>query len=230
MPALLLIVEDERDLAATLSYNLQREGYTTRVAVNGAEALEEANREPRPDLVLLDLMLPDMAGTEVCRRLRAGNNTQEMAVIMVTAKGEEIDRVVGFEVGADDYVVKPFSMRELLLRVRAVLRRRQKTDVARERMRFQELQLDESAHQAWIGEKELQLTALEFRLLHTLLSRKGRVQTRDTLLEDVWNMDPGVTTRTVDKHVQRLRQKLGSAAQYIETIRGVGYRFSTSQG
>jgi two-component system phosphate regulon response regulator PhoB len=230
MPKLVLIVEDERDLAATLSYNLQREGYTTRIAVNGAEALEGANREPCPDLVLLDLMLPDMAGTEVCRRLRAEENTSEMAIIMVTAKGEEIDRVVGFEIGADDYVVKPFSVRELLLRVRAVLRRRQKADVPRERMRFQELQLDESAHQAWIGEKELQLTALEFRLLHTLLARKGRVQTRDTLLEDVWNMDPGVTTRTVDKHVQRLRQKLGPAAKYIETIRGVGYRFSTTQG
>ena len=229
MSALILIVEDERDLAATLSYNLQREGYTTRIAVNGAEALEGASREPRPDLVLLDLMLPDMAGTEVCRRLRAGEDTGEMAVIMVTAKGEEIDRVVGFELGADDYVVKPFSVRELLLRVRAVLRRRQKTDSAHERMRFQDLQLDESAHKAWLGEKELQLTSLEFRLLYTLLSRKGRVQTRDTLLQDVWNMDPGITTRTVDKHVQRLRQKLGPAANYIETIRGVGYRFSTAQ-
>lgn len=230
MSALVLIVEDERDIAATLSYNLQREGYTTRLAANGTEALEGANREPRPDLVLLDLMLPDMAGTEVCRRLRSTASTREIAVIMVTAKGEEIDRVVGFEVGADDYVVKPFSVRELLLRIRAVLRRRQKSEVVRERIRFQELQLDEAAHQAWLGEEELALTALEFRLLHTLLSRKGRVQTRDTLLEDVWNMDPGVTTRTVDKHVQRLRQKLGAAANYIETIRGVGYRFSTTQG
>lgn len=230
MSALILIVEDERDLAATLSYNLQREGYTTRIAVNGAEALDGAIREPLPDLILLDLMLPDMSGTEVCRRLRSADSTQEMAIIMVTAKGEEIDRVVGFESGADDYVVKPFSVRELLLRVRAVLRRRQKMDMPRERMRFQELLLDESAHQAWLGPKELSLTALEFRLLHTLMTRKGRVQTRDTLLEDVWKMDPGVTTRTVDKHVQRLRQKLGSAANYIETIRGVGYRFSTSQG
>ncbi|MFT5686140.1 MAG: two-component system phosphate regulon response regulator PhoB [Myxococcota bacterium] len=230
MSALVLIVEDERDLAATLSYNLQREGYTTRLAATGAEALEGAIRDPRPDLVLLDLMLPDMAGTEVCRRLRSSEDTREIAVIMVTAKGEEIDRVVGFEVGADDYVVKPFSVRELLLRIRAVLRRRQKTEVVRERMRFRELQLDEAAHQAWLGEEELALTALEFKLLHTLLTRKGRVQTRDTLLEDVWNMDPGVTTRTVDKHVQRLRQKLGPAANYIETIRGVGYRFSTAQG
>jgi two-component system phosphate regulon response regulator PhoB len=230
MSALVLIVEDESDLAATLSYNLQREGFTTRLATTGAEALQAAVLQPMPDLVLLDLMLPDMAGTEVCRRLRSGEATRELAVIMVTAKGEEIDRVVGFEVGADDYVVKPFSVRELLLRIRAVLRRRQKTEPVSERLRFRELQLDEAAHQAWLGEEELALTALEFKLLHTLLIRKGRVQTRDTLLEDVWNMDPGVTTRTVDKHVQRLRQKLGSAGNYIETIRGVGYRFSTGQG
>ena len=230
MAALILIVEDERDLAATLSYNLQREGYTTRLAANGAEAMRGAMLEPRPDLVLLDLMLPDMSGTEICRQLRASELTREIAIVMVTAKGAEIDRVVGFEVGADDYVVKPFSVRELLLRVRAVLRRRQKSDASRERLRFGELQLDEAAHQVWLGEEELSLTALEFRLLQTLLTRKGRVQTRDTLLEDVWNMDPGVTTRTVDKHVQRLRQKLGPAANYIETIRGVGYRFSVNRG
>ena len=193
--------------------------------MTGQAALEAVTRAPTPELVLLDLMLPDISGTEICRRIRTGQNTKDISIVMVTAKGAEIDRVVGFEVGADDYVVKPFSVRELLLRVRAVLRRRQKSDASRERLRFGELQLDEAAHQAWLGEEELSLTALEFRLLKTLLTRKGRVQTRDTLLEDVWNMDTGVTTRTVDKHVQRLRQKLGPAANYIETIRGVGYRF-----
>ena len=170
-------------------------------------------------------MLPDMQGTEICRTLRASEDTREVGIIMVTARGDEIDRVVGFEVGADDYVVKPFSVRELLLRVRAVLKRRQKSTTQSTRTRFNELQIDEAAHQAWLADKPLPLTALEFRLLCALLSRKGRVQTRDTLLENVWNMDPGVTTRTVDKHVQRLRQKLGPAARYIETIRGVGYRF-----
>jgi len=230
MSALILIVEDESELAATLSYNLQREGYTTRIAETGQEALAGVEQEPRPDLVLLDLMLPDMSGTEICRRIRANPLTQEAAVIMVTAKGEEIDRVVGFEVGADDYVVKPFSVRELLLRVRAVLRRRSLPEPSpeRARARFGELQVDAGAHQAWVSDRELNLTALEFRLLTTLLERKGRVQTRDTLLSDVWNMDPGVTTRTVDKHVQRLRQKLGVASNYIETIRGVGYRFAAT--
>ncbi|MFT4979337.1 MAG: two-component system phosphate regulon response regulator PhoB [Myxococcota bacterium] len=228
MSALILIVEDESELAATLSYNLQREGYTTRIAETGQEALVEAAREPLPDLVLLDLMLPDMSGTEICRRIRANPRTRDISVIMVTARGEEIDRVVGFEVGADDYVVKPFSVRELLLRVRAVLRRQTQTDAPSERLRFGELQVDEAAHQAWVSERELSLTALEFRLLTTLLERRGRVQTRDTLLSDVWNMDPSVTTRTVDKHVQRLRQKLGDAANYIETIRGVGYRFAAT--
>lgn len=226
MSSLILIVEDEPDLASTLAYNLQIEGYKTQIAETGAEALEAVSRFPRPELVLLDLMLPDLSGTELCRRFRAQEETADMAIIMVSARGDEIDRVVGFEIGADDYVVKPYSTRELLLRVRAVLRRRQKTKTTSgNQLRFKELQLDELAHQVWLGGKPLSLTALEFRLLHTLLSRKGRVQTRDTLLEDVWNTAPGITTRTVDKHVQRLRQKLGPAGNYIETIRGVGYRF-----
>lgn len=225
MSALVLIVEDESELAATLSYNLQREGFTTRIAETGREALQAAWREPIPDLILLDLMLPDMSGKEVCRQVRANAKTASTSIIMVTARGEEIDRVVGFEVGADDYVVKPFSVRELMLRIRAVLRRQNISQAHNDLVQFGLLQINEAAHQAWVGEVELSLTALEFRLLSTLLSRRGRVQTRETLLSDVWNMDPGVTTRTVDKHVQRLRQKLGAAAEYIETIRGVGYRF-----
>jgi two-component system phosphate regulon response regulator PhoB len=223
MSALVLIVEDESDLAATLSYNLQREGFTTRLATTGAEALQAAVLQPMPDLVLLDLMLPDMAGTEVCRRLRSGEATRELAVIMVTAKGEEIDRVVGFEVGADDYVVKPFSSRELLLRVRVALRRQPKVESSK-RLKFNELVLDEAAHQAWLGERRLPLTVMEFRLLFILMLCQGQVQTRDRLLAELRSQSPEGSHRTVDKHIQRIRQKLGPAGHCIKTIRGVGYR------
>jgi len=226
----ILIVEDERDLAATLEYNLKKEGYETRVAYNGRDALELANRNPRPHLVLLDLMLPDMSGIEVCRRLRASSSLCDISILMLTAKGEEIDRIVGFEVGADDYMVKPFSVRELLLRIRAVLRRLEPSRSASSAApsKFGTLTVDESAHRAWVDEEEVVLTALEFKLLTTFLSRKGRVQTRETLLIDVWEMHGDLSTRTVDTHVKRLREKLGSASNYIETVRGVGYRFKAN--
>jgi two-component system phosphate regulon response regulator PhoB len=214
----ILIVEDEHDLLATLEYNLQREGFETRGAGTGEEALKLALKEPRPDLVLLDVMLPDMSGTEVCRRLKQSDATRDIPVVMVTARGEEIDRVVGFEVGADDYVVKPFSVRELLLRVRAILRRAT-TRVA------DVLTLDPVAHRCFVSGQEVQLTALEFRLLSTFLARRGRVQSREVLLSDVWGIDADITTRTVDTHVKRLREKLGVAGSYVETLRGVGYRF-----
>jgi two-component system phosphate regulon response regulator PhoB len=180
-----------------------------------------------PDVIVLDLMLPDLAGTEICRRLREQERTRDVPVIMCTAKGEEIDRVVGFEVGADDYVVKPFSVRELILRIRALLRRAHRTEGEPSLMRFGRLKIDRDAHRAWVDENELALTALEFRLLHAFLSRRGRVQTRDALLSDVWGIDADVTTRTVDTHVKRLREKLGDAGAYIETLRGVGYRFKS---
>ena len=224
MPTI-LIVEDEQDLAATLAYNLQKEGYTTRVAGTGAEALARAAESPPPDLVLLDVMLPDLSGTEICRRLRAAEATRTTPILMLTARGDEIDRVVGFEVGADDYIVKPFSIRELMLRIRAIMRRAQRTDAEPEVVRFGRLKVDREAHRAWVDDKEIGLTALEFRLLGTFLSRRGRVQSRETLLSDVWGMSPEVTTRTVDTHVKRLREKLGPAGAYIETLRGVGYRF-----
>ncbi len=226
MGGLILIVDDERDLVTTLEYNLQREGYQTRSALTGQEAVEQARHQPTPDIVLLDLMLPDMPGTEVCRQIRNTPETRHIPVVMLTAKGEEIDRVVGFEVGADDYVTKPFSVRELLLRLRAVLRRTQPTpseptdDIA-----FGRLRVDPDAHQVWLDGDEVTLTALEFKLLTTLLSRKGRVQSRKQLLDDVWGIQADVSTRTVDTHVKRLRQKLGAAGEYIETLRGVGYRF-----
>ncbi len=225
MSSLILIVEDERDLLMTLDYNIERDGFRTRTASTGAEALEQAFVEPIPDLVLLDLMLPDMSGTEVCRKLRADERTKEVPVMMVTAKGEEIDRVVGFEVGADDYVVKPFSLRELLLRVRAVLRRARSGDEPEDEITFGRLRIDPPGHHVWVDEEEVKLTALEFRLLTTFHARRGRVQTREMLLSDVWGYQAEVTTLTVDTHVKRLREKLGEAGQYIETVRGVGYRF-----
>ena len=223
----ILIVEDEQDLLAALEYNLKREGYRTQTANTGTEALKRLNEETKPDLVLLDLMLPDMTGTEVCRKLKGDPSTKDVPVIMVTAKGEEIDRVVGFEVGADDYVVKPFSMRELILRVRAVLKRAQSTDETSEKFNFGCLTLDLGAHQLWVKDEECHLTALEFRLLTTIYARRGRVQTRDRLLADVWGYQADVTTRTVDTHIKRLREKIGAAGAYILTVRGVGYRFVT---
>ena len=222
-----MIVEDESDLADIVAYNLRLEGYDTTIAAEGKVALQYLQKKDFYDLVLLDLMLPDMSGIEVCRRIRAQDSLAGLPIIMVTAKGEEIDRVVGFEVGADDYVVKPFSSRELMLRVRAVLRRKDIREVESKQLEFAIFKIDIPAHRVWIEAEEVILTALEFKLLTTLLQRKGHVQTREKLLEDVWSMDPNMNTRTVDKHVQRLRQKIGNGADYIETIRGVGYRFKT---
>ncbi len=225
MSGLILIVEDEHDLLTTLEYNLEREGYRTRTAMTGQAALEAALEDPLPDLILLDLMLPDFSGTEVCRRLRADERTREIPVVMATAKGEEIDRVVGFEVGADDYVAKPFSIRELILRVRAILRRSRTPSEDRDELSFGRLRIDQPGHRTWVDDEEVKLTALEFRLLTTFHARRGRVQTRERLLSDVWGYQADVTTRTVDTHVKRLREKLADAGQYIETVRGVGYRF-----
>ena len=227
MAETILIVEDERDLVAALEYNLQREGYQTRGALGGLAAIDLLQLDPLPDLVLLDLMLPDLSGVEVCRKMRQSERTRSVPVIMLTAKGEEIDRVVGFEVGADDYVTKPFSVRELLLRVRAVLRRAQGPPEAEAGgpVVFGHLRVDPDAVRVWVDDREVVLTALEFRLLATFLARRGRVQTRDVLLSDVWGVHADVVTRTVDTHVKRLREKLGPAGSYIETLRGIGYRF-----
>ena len=223
MSSLLLIVDDEPDLLDTLDYSLRKEGYRTRTAATGRSALDAAAQET-PDLVILDLMLPDLSGTEVCRRLRAAAATREVPILMLTARGEEIDRVVGFEVGADDYVVKPFSTRELALRVAAILRRGRGPDAPEAVITFGLLRLDRDRHQVWVEDRPIEPTALEFELLATLLERKGRVQSREVLLADVWGTDISVTTRTVDTHVKRLREKLGVAGVYIETVRGVGYR------
>ncbi len=233
----ILIVEDEQDLVGTLEYNLEREGFETRSTQLGKEALDLVEAEAQPDLVVLDLMLPDISGTEVCRRIRDDEATREVPVLMLTARDEEIDRVVGFEAGADDYLVKPFSMRELVLRIRAILKRGRVAQAevnddsgddheeAGDELTFGVLEIDIPGHRVWVGGEELSLTALEFDLLTTFVRRKGRAQTRDVLLSDVWGINADVRTRTVDTHVKRLREKLGSAGDYIETVRGVGYRF-----
>jgi two-component system, OmpR family, phosphate regulon response regulator PhoB len=220
---LVLVVEDEKDLAELVQFNLQKAGYETLCARSGDEALM-LTRTRTPDLVLLDLMLPGIPGTEVCRQLKSTARTRNVPVIIVTARGEEVDRVVGFELGADDFVTKPFSMRELILRVRAVLRRGEngESDVLQERIG--PLRIDPAAHRAFVGDAEMQLTALEFNLLSTFMSRVGRLQTRETLLRDVWGMSGELQTRTVDTHVKRLREKLGEGRDLLETVRGSGYR------
>ncbi len=229
MPTNVLIVEDERDLQRVLSYNFKSAGFDVVSAMNGETALR-AVREEAFDLVILDLMLPDMAGTEVCKRLKSGAETAHIPVIMVTAKGEEVDRVVGFELGADDYVVKPFSVRELILRARAILRRTEGVQTPEDKFDFGILRVDRAAHRAWVSGEEISFTALELKLLIVLYDRRGRVLTRDILLDEVWGSHVDVTARNVDTHVKRVREKLKQAGDYIETVRGVGYRFRAEPG
>ncbi len=221
----IVIVDDEQDILDVLEFNLRQAGHEVRAASHGREGLRLAQAS-RPELVILDLMLPDMSGIDVCRFLREGRDTRGIPVLMLSARCEEIDRVLGFELGADDYVSKPFSVRELLLRVRSILKR--SSGGGRERattVEFGRLRIDREAHRAWVDEEEVALTALEFKLLVTLFERKNRVQTRSSLLEHVWGMNAHISTRTVDAHVKRLREKMGPARDYVETVRGVGYRF-----
>jgi len=228
MTARILIVDDEQELVQNLSYRLETEGFVVNGAYDASTGLRYAAATPAPDLIVLDLMLPDMSGTDVCRRLREDQKTRDIPVLMLTARADEYDRVVGFESGADDYVVKPFSTRELVLRIRALLRRNARVQQAEEVLEFGCLKLDTGAHRVEVDGIEAEVTALEFRLLRTLIDRKGRVQSRDQLLRDVWEYEGSVTTRTVDTHVKRLREKLTNAGAYIETVRGVGYRFKSA--
>jgi two-component system phosphate regulon response regulator PhoB len=221
--ASLLIVEDEPDLQKILEFNLRQAGHRTRVASDASQAMALIRQE-KPELILLDLMLPDLPGTELCRQLKRAEATRGIPIIMVTARGEEVDRVVGFELGADDFVPKPFSVRELILRVQAVLRR--STGSPPPADRAGPLRLDLAAHRCFVEEREVELTALEFKLLQAFLGAQGRVLTREHLLEVVWELNAETRTRTVDTHVKRLREKLGAARDLIETLRGVGYRLS----
>jgi two-component system, OmpR family, phosphate regulon response regulator PhoB len=225
--ARVLLIEDEADLREVLQYNLTQAGHRPFVAATGELGIKLAH-EVRPEVVLLDLMLPDVPGTNVAKALRRDPETSLVPIIMVSARAEEVDRVVGFELGADDYVVKPFSVRELMLRIEAVLRRGRPPE--QRVIDAGELRIDREAHRVTVGGDEVLLTALEFKLLVTLTERRDRVQARGTLLTDVWSIDAEVASRTVDTHVKRLRDKLGSAGRFIETVRGVGYRFSETPG
>jgi two-component system phosphate regulon response regulator PhoB len=220
----ILLVDDEPDLLELVRVNLEQAGYLVESAEGGREALATLRRSP-PDLVILDLMLPDVSGTEICRQVRADQHLSEVPIIMLTAKADEVDRVVGLELGADDYVTKPFSPRELTLRVRAVLRRRKSGRDPARTLTHGTLFIDPDRHRCTVDGDEITLTAKEFELLRKLMERPGRVMTRDKLLEDVWGSDVVVTSRTIDTHMKRLREKLGAASDAIETIRGVGYRF-----
>jgi two-component system phosphate regulon response regulator PhoB len=225
MAATVLIVEDEQDVLDLLVYNLNKAGLKTIVARDGAAALQKA-RDTTPDLVVLDLMLPHVEGTDVCRQLKANPRTAAVPIIMLTAKAEETDRIVGLELGADDYVTKPFSPREVVLRIKKLLARAKGEATPAEVHKAGDLVVDTAKHAVTVKGKPVELTVLEFKLLATLMERRGRVQTRDRLLTDVWDYSGDVDTRTVDTHMRRLREKLGKAADLIETVRGVGYRFA----
>lgn len=227
MSARILIVDDEADISALVAYHLARESYRVRTALSGEEALRSVEREA-PDLIVLDLMLPGLSGLEILRELRRRPETEHIPVILLTARGEEQDRIEGLRGGADDYVSKPFSPQELLLRISAVLRRVQQAPPAEgagQVLRVGPFVLEAGAARAEVDGREVELTPTEYRLLTTLMERHGRVQSRRQLLEAVWEITAKITTRTVDMHVQRLRSKLGENAEWVETVRGFGYRF-----
>ena len=222
----ILIIEDEPDIRETLVYNLSREGYD----ILSASSLLEARSQIESNtfsLILLDLMLPDGSGLDLCREIKSDKYKSSIPIIILTAKDDEVDKVVGFELGADDYVTKPFSVRELILRMKAVLKRgEKKSDNVEVQRQFGQLSIDTESHEVFVDNNEIILTALEFKLLCQLVDRRGRVQSRDQLLSDVWGYSAEVTTRTVDTHIKRLREKLGSMGKYVQTIRGVGYKFT----
>ncbi len=223
----ILVVDDEPEAVELLEFNLRQAGYDVVAAKDGAEALKKA-RAVLPGLIVLDLMLPEVDGLEVCKMLRRDPATATIPVMMVTAKAAEIDRILGLELGADDYLTKPFSPRELVLRVKKILERGRTAEQEHDSLRFGNLLIDTPRHLvSWRG-KQIELTATEFKLLTVLAQRRGRVQSRDQLLRDVWEYNSLIDTRTVDTHMRRLREKLGPAAKFLDTVRGVGYRFVES--
>lgn len=220
----ILIIEDDKHISKLVKYNLEKAGYDCTVADDGEEALGILAKE-RPDLIILDIMLPKMDGFELCRAIKQDVKLKNIPIIMLTAKGEEVDRIVGLELGADDYVVKPFSPRELILRIKAILKRGKSEESPKDVIKRGTLIIDVPKHRVTVNNKEIALTPIEFKLLVTLIERNGRIQSRDQLLSDVWEHQSDVFTRTVDTHIKRLREKLGKAGGQIETIRGLGYRF-----
>ncbi|MGF1678186.1 MAG: response regulator [Candidatus Methylacidiphilales bacterium] len=229
MPSKILIIEDETDVIDLIQMSLKGAGFKVYTAHDGEVGLKKA-REEHPDLIVLDIMLPKMSGLEICKNLRKDPSTSNISILMLTAKSDEVDRIVGLELGADDYVTKPFSPRELVLRVKSILKRAQNSDAKPERLSIGELAVDLGRHEVLVKGEMINLTATEFRLLTVLMERRGRVQSRDRLLNDVWGYESVIDTRTVDTHVRRLREKLGDLADYVETIRGVGYRMSEQAG
>ncbi len=224
MKSKILVVDDEPDAVELVEFNLKGAGFDVVTAGDGEEALKKA-RSFAPDLILLDLMLPEVDGLEVCKILRRDPATSAVPIIMLTAKAAELDRVLGLELGADDYVTKPFSPRELVLRVKNLLRRRTEPEEAADRVQVGDLLIDVPRHAVSVNGRSVDLTATEFKLLTVLAQRRGRVQSREQLLRDVWQYDNLIDTRTVDTHMRRLREKLGRAARFLDTVRGVGYRF-----
>ncbi len=223
----ILVIEDDRNILRLVTYNLAKADLDCVPAVTGEEGLQVL-RQQKFDLIVLDIMLPGMDGFELCRTVKGDGKLKHIPILMLTARGEEVDRVVGLELGADDYMVKPFSPRELVLRIKAILRRGKKEETVDERppLVFRNLKIDFSKHEVLLGNKKVVLTLVEFNLLALLLERKGRVQTRERLLTDVWNLSADVSTRTIDTHIRRLRRKLGPLGKSIETVRGLGYRFN----
>lgn len=221
----ILIIEDDRDIVETLEYNLKKEGYKISKSYDGLSGVKAAENK-LPSLVLLDLMLPGLDGLEVCKRMKRNPKTSQIPIVMLTAKGAETDKIVGLEVGADDYITKPFSFKELIARVKAVLRRYEKPPHAPALiLKFNDLEIDAERHEVKAAGKLIDLTAKEFQLLHYLAENKGRVFSRDRLLDSVWGIDVAIETRTVDVHMRRLREKLGKAGKHLLTLRGVGYKF-----
>ncbi|MDD5311182.1 MAG: response regulator transcription factor [Candidatus Omnitrophica bacterium] len=219
----ILIVEDDKNISKLIKFNLEKEGFDAFAVPNGEEALEHLKRF-FPDLIILDIMLPKINGFDVCRSIKQDPKLKNIPVIMVTAKGEEVDRVVGLELGADDYIVKPFSPRELVLRVKAILKRGKPETTQKNIINAGDLVIDIEKHKVTVKKKEVELTPMEFKLLATLAERQGRVQSREQLLTDVWDIATDVDTRTIDTHIKRLREKLGKAGELLETVRGLGYR------
>jgi two-component system phosphate regulon response regulator PhoB len=223
-----VLIEDERDIVELVRYNFRKEGFEVESFSRGEDGLEYLRRHPA-DLVLLDIMLPDRDGFEICRRLRAEERLKSLPVIFLTAKGEEIDRVLGLEIGADDYVVKPFSPRELVARAKAVLRRQTRPAESAEVVETRDLRLDARTQEVTVRGRSVELSTLEFKLLHFLASHPRRIFSREQLLDEVWGRDRFVTPRTVDVHMRRLREKIEDhpeKPQYLQTVRGAGYRFS----
>lgn len=219
----ILIVEDDKHISKLVKFNLEKANYECTIAASGEKAIGTLDSQPI-NLIILDIMLPGMDGYEICRAIKAKEKLKNIPIIMLTAKGEEVDRIVGLELGADDYIVKPFSPRELVLRVKAILKRGKVEDIIKDVLIAGDITIDIPKHRVTVKDKPIELTQMEFKLLVTLIERRSRVQTRDRLLSDVWDMDTNVDTRTIDTHIKRLREKLGKSGSLIETVRGLGYK------